>query len=246
MMKPRLFIKANLENGLEIELDHEMRNYLVNTLRRERGTEVFLFNDQDDQLEWEATLVETHPRGRLLVHHSVHVSRESPLKVTLVSGLLKGEAMDWIIQKATELGVDTFIPLQTERTVARITENRWPAKERRWRKIVQEAAELSRRVRLMKIHPPVMLEQLSGLLPQGPRCLFWEEDQGPRLRLRSLPHPGTKIILMIGSEGGFSVEEVRRAEREMGFQLFSLGSRVIRAETAAIAVVAAAQILWGE
>ncbi|MBF0349097.1 MAG: 16S rRNA (uracil(1498)-N(3))-methyltransferase [Magnetococcales bacterium] len=245
-MKPRLMVKANLENGLELSLEPETRHYLIHTLRRQKGTELLLFNNQGPECEWEATLVETHPEARVLVHRAIQVARESTLKITLISGLLKGDATEWVIQKATELGVSQFIPLQSQRTVARIAHERWPNKERRWNRIVEEAAEQSERVKLMNIHPPVEWSQLPALLPATPRYLFWEEHADAPARLRTLPPPGTGVTLLTGPEGGFSSEEVQQAETSMGFKILSLGPRILRADTAAVAVVTAVQTLWGD
>ncbi|MBF0134172.1 MAG: 16S rRNA (uracil(1498)-N(3))-methyltransferase [Magnetococcales bacterium] len=246
MMKPRLYINANLENDLEVILEPEHRHYLINTLRKKIGSEVLLFNGKDPESEWEATLVETQREARLLVHRQLPVHRESSLAVTLIAGMIKGEAMEWVIQKATELGVVCFIPLQTQRTVARIAQERWPAKERRWRKIIQEAAEQCGRVCLMQLHPPVELSQLPSLLAAGPRFLFWEQDSGSLPRLRTIPHPGAHVTLLTGSEGGLSGEEVQQAKDQLGFEVLTLGSRILRAETAALAVVTAVQTLWGD
>lgn len=246
MMKPRLYINANLETHLEIILEPEHRHYLINTLRRKIGSEVLLFNGRDPESEWEATLIETQREARLLVHRQMDVNRESVLAVTLIAGMLKGEAMEWIIQKATELGVVCFIPLQTQRTVARIAQDRWLAKERRWNKIIQEAAEQCGRVRLMQLHPPVEWSQLPLLLTTGPRFLFWEQGEGSLLRLGAMPHPGTRITLLTGSEGGLSGEEVALAKEQFGFEVLTLGPRILRGETAALAVVTAVQTLWGD
>lgn len=244
MMKPRLFINANLENDCEIVLEPELRHYLIHTLRRKIGSEVLVFNGREPQGEWQAILTATHPEARLRVMHHHCVYRESPLEVTLVTGLIKGDGMEWLLQKATELGVVTFIVLNTERTVARIPGERWPAKERRWQKIVQEAAEQCRRVRLMTIHPPVSWRQLADLLPGGPRYLFWEEGGGSRLSEK--PLSGQSVTLLTGPEGGLTVDEVQRARLDMGFEVMTLGPRILRAETAALVAVSAAQTIWGD
>ncbi|MBF0414936.1 MAG: 16S rRNA (uracil(1498)-N(3))-methyltransferase [Magnetococcales bacterium] len=244
MMKPRLFINANLENNCEIILQSEQRHYLVHTLRRKIGSEVIIFNGQAPLGEWDAIMIDSHPEVRLRVvrHHSIH--RESPLAITLVTGLIKGDAMEWLLQKATELGVVSFIVLKTERTVARISDERWPAKEKRWQKIIQEATEQCRRVRLMTIHPPVSWSQLPALLPDGPRFLFWEEGEGSRLNVKQ--HPGQSITLLTGSEGGLTADEVLKASADMGFEITTMGPRILRAETAAVAAVTAVQTIWGD
>lgn len=244
MMRPRLYIKANLEIGVEIILESEQRHYLVNTLRRSIGSQVLLFNGLDQEIEWEATLVETHPKGRLLVERSLDAVRESSLGVTLVAGITKGDSMDWLIQKATELGALSIIPLQTQRTVVHISPDRWPSKLRRWTKIAQEAAEQCQRLQVMKILPPVELPQLKPLLPSGPRYLFWEQESLPLLK--TMTNPGPLLTVLTGSEGGLSREEVLYAKDNMGFETLSLGPRILRAETAAMSALCAVQTLWGD
>ncbi|HIJ85216.1 MAG: 16S rRNA m(3)U-1498 methyltransferase [Magnetococcales bacterium] len=245
-MKPRLYIKANLENGAQIILDSESRHYLIHTLRRKPGSNVLLFNGSTPEFEWEATLVATHPEAHLQVQAAIPVTRESTLRVTLAVGLIKGDAMEWIIQKAVELGVFSLIPLQTQRTVVRISQERWPAKERRWSKIIQEAAEQCQRVRLMHLYPPTELSHLQPLLPTGPRYLFWEQNQEGLPRLGSMSPPGPEITLLTGPEGGFSAQEVQLAKDRFDFKTLTLGPRILRAETAALAAVTAVQTLWGD
>ena len=166
-------------------------------------------------------------------------SAESPLSITLAQGIAKGEKMDFIIQKATELGVSRIIPLITERSQVRHT-----AKIERWRKIALSAAQQSCRGIVPEINEPVSLEVFLEVRHIG--IIFYEDEPGKHLKQTLKEFKNSKeITLLIGPEGGFSKGEVSAAV-EKGFLEASLGPRILRTETAAINAISIIQYELGD
>ena len=166
---------------------------------------------------------------------------EPSLQITLLQGLLKGDKMDLVIQKATELGVSEIIPVITGRSQIRETR-----KLERWRKIAQESSRQSGRVGVPAVHDTVDVDYLLARQPVPERgIIFWEEG-GESLSTIMGRFMGRKAIeLFTGPEGGFSGEEVR-ALRETGFSVATLGRRILRAETAAVVALGIVQYQAGE
>lgn len=166
---------------------------------------------------------------------------ESPLKIRLLQGLLKGDKMDLVIQKATELGVTEIIPVITERSQVRETR-----KVARWQKIAQEASRQSGRSHVPAIREPADIEStLSGRPVSRGGIIFWEQG-GERLSAVIRRFRGTPAIeVFTGPEGGFSEKEVRTAQ-EKGFSIATLGKRILRAETAAIVALGIVQYQLGD
>jgi 16S rRNA (uracil1498-N3)-methyltransferase len=174
----------------------------------------------------------------------VEADRESPLQIVLAQALCSSEKMDWVIQKATELGVTEIQPLATERSVARLSADRAAKRTEHWQQVAISACEQCGRNLLPVIHPPIdigiWLQQMRDaatskyiLLPQGAKSLQEQES------------PQNGAVLLIGAEGGFTQTESDSALL-CGFTPVRLGARVMRTETAAVAGLAALQTLWGD
>ncbi len=167
---------------------------------------------------------------------------ESPVRIILCQGLLKSARFEWILEKGTELGVAAFVPTLCRRSMAGL-EEAGPAKIQRWQRIIQEAAELCGRARLPELSPIRPLMHALNDIPDGARALMpWEEEQEVSLRdvLSTYPRADSQsitVVLFIGPEGGLTVEEVTLARRH-GATTVTLGPRIMRAETAALAAVA--------
>ncbi len=168
---------------------------------------------------------------------------ESPVRIMLCQGLLKSARFEWILEKGTELGVAVFAPILTRRSMPGL-EDAGGSKIQRWRRILQEAAEQCGRSRLPELLPIRPLMHALNDIPHGALALMpWEEEQATSLReaLTTFhPHPQSQpitVMLFIGPEGGLTSEEVALARRH-GARIVSLGSRILRAETAALAAVA--------
>ncbi len=183
---------------------------------------------------------------RVLVNAIITVDSdlESPLKVMLAQALASSEKMDWVIQKATELGVSEIQPIDTERSVARLSAERAARRLEHWQQVAISACEQCGRNLLPQIHAPldimVWLQQMQKtadtkfiLLPQG------------AVSLHEQSKPQGRVTLLTGAEGGFTQAESDTALR-CGFIPIRIGARVLRTETAAIAGLAALQTLWGD
>jgi 16S rRNA (uracil1498-N3)-methyltransferase len=177
---------------------------------------------------------------------------EPPVRIILCQGLLKSARFEWILEKGTELGVSVFVPTLCRRSMAGLEET-GSAKVERWKRIIQEAAEQCDRARLPELSPIRPLLHALNDIPQGALALMpWEEEREPSLHtaLNSVidvrqtvansqtpEAPVTTVVLFIGPEGGLMAEEVALARR-YGVQIVTLGERILRAETAALATIA--------
>jgi 16S rRNA (uracil1498-N3)-methyltransferase len=171
-----------------------------------------------------------------------------PLTIDLCQALLKSHAMDFVVQKASELGVDVIRPFSSGRTVVRLEGERTEGRLRHWRDIALNAAKQSDRPSLARLEPPIAYPDLVSRWKgeDAFKVILWEAEGSVDLKsLMSASPPPARFAAIVGPEGGFSTREVRLAE-EAGFRPASLGRRVLRAETAAVTVVAVAQYEWGD
>jgi 16S rRNA (uracil1498-N3)-methyltransferase len=168
---------------------------------------------------------------------------ESPLTVVLAQGIPKGERMDYVLQKAVELGVSAIQPLFTERSVVHLQGNRLSARVRHWYGVVTSACEQSGRNRVPEFLAPLQMDAWLGMIsPSGGKFVL---DPGAEEGLSAVARPAIPVTLLIGPEGGLSDTEVGRAQAH-GFGRLRLGPRVMRTETAGLAMLAALQVLWGD
>lgn len=170
----------------------------------------------------------------------------SVLSLTLVQGLLKGQKMDLLIEKATELGVQRILPFTSTFTVAQVPQERKDQRVTRWTRIAQSAAKQSGS-HVPQIDPPVPFSDLLPTLPlASEHLLFYEKEQYATLKTFAQTHPGlASVCIIVGAEGGFAPTEVESASNA-GVHVLSLGSTTLRAETAALVAVALCRFLWGE
>ncbi|MFA5353873.1 MAG: 16S rRNA (uracil(1498)-N(3))-methyltransferase [Thermodesulfovibrionales bacterium] len=237
-----------------IGLPEEKARYLLTVLRCERGGRLEVIDGQGRA--YEAEISAASKRGVAVdIIGELSVETESPFRLVLCQGILKGERMDLVIQKSTELGVREIIPMVTERSVVRETR-----KTGRWQRIAEEAAEQCGRAVIPRIHEPVEFLRFmagSGSGVQGPGdiaapltphplqgLVFWEGGgAGLNEALAAALHDSAlPFHLIVGPEGGLTEEEVKAAEGH-GLVRASLGKRILRAETAAIVSVSLAQFL---
>ncbi len=226
----RFFVEPEiLAAGPEIALAGELAHQLSRVLRLGPGARIILLDGQGAEYEVELTAFGRQGKGetvtgRILAKHSA--GGEPKLRVTLYQALLKGEKFDYVLQKGTEVGVAAFVPILTERVIGQ------SARPERWRKIIREAAEQSRRGLLPKlVDTPLAFSQALDQLKNRPQTalMAWEEE--PEYNLHQLPPNVTELALFIGPEGGFSSAEAEQA-RAAGVQTITLGPRILRAETA--------------
>ena len=241
MRVPRVYVDLALEGGVEVTLPSDAARHLRRVLRMSDGARLLLFNGEGG--EFEATLVSAGggARARVGVHRPV--ATESRLEIGLAQGLSRGTRMDYTIQKAVELGVHWIQPLLTERSVVRPDPERAGRRRGHWRGIVTSACEQCGRALLPPVHDPLPLSEWLDRLPPAVDKLV-ATPEAPR-SLAALPRPEGPLIVLVGPEGGLASQEVSTA-RGRGFETFSLGPRTLRTETAAVAALSAAQVLWGD
>ena len=220
--------------------------HLRKVLRLEPGDHVTVFDDTG----WEHDAVIrsfSADQGDIDILRSSRPERESSLQITLALGLTKGEKMDLVVGKATELGVQTFVPFVSTYTVPKLNDRKIETRSGRWQKIALSAVKQCGRTRVPKI---LSLCEFRELVRQPwtdtLKLLFWEREG--RLTLKQVyeaERDARAILLVIGPEGGFSSIEADEAQHH-GFESVQLGRRILRAETAALAALSVVQFLWGD
>ena len=258
-MIPRLYLSQPLKKGLCIDPDEGIRRYLLRTLRLKPGATLILFNGKEHG-EWQAQL-KAAPLGQIEVQDYTAKQRESPLSITLVQGVAKTDAMEFTVQKSIELGVSRILFLLCHRCRSNSGSDLTPNRQRRLQRIAIEAAEQSGRLMVPNISEPLSWQQLGNHLDSGPRLLFWEENhnqsgllnqhalftQPESIQPESIQTlPSKTITLLVGPEGGLEPDEVSFAQQHLNFSSMSLGQRILRTETAALAVITSCQLLWGD
>jgi 16S rRNA (uracil1498-N3)-methyltransferase len=238
----RHHVDLPLSEGAVLELPEVAVAHLVRVLRLGPGDRVRLFNG--DGRDYEAELLAAGKRGaQARVLGSRAVDTESPLRITLAQGIARGEKMDWVLQKATELGVARIAPVVTERTEVKLDAERAGKRGAHWRGVVAGACEQSGRARLPELSPPLALADfLAGEHSARRYALDPEGDATvPGLGLA----PGESLCLLVGPEGGLSERDLAMA-RAAGFVGLRLGPRILRTETAALAAISALNALYGD
>ncbi|MDG4552062.1 MAG: 16S rRNA (uracil(1498)-N(3))-methyltransferase [Candidatus Contendobacter sp.] len=242
MRVPRLYLPTPLTVGATVALDESAFNHAVKVLRLKPGAALILFDGAGSAFG--ATLVGAGKRDAWArVNEVLSGAAESPLRVVLAQGVARGDKMDYILQKAVELGVAAIQPLFTERGGVALAGERWARKVRHWRGIVVGACEQCGRDRLPEVREPLPLAEWLGQLRE-PGLLLLLDPLAER-SLRGLERSGGAVTLLIGAEGGLSPAEIAQS-RAAGFVGVRLGPRVLRTETAGVAALAAVQALWGD
>ena len=230
-------------NGGELLLEGDRARYLGRVLRLAVGDEILIFNGNGG--EWSATIrAMTKSTATLQVGASHEVGSESPLKIHLVQGISRGERMDFVVQKATELGVKRITPVLTEYGVVKLDAARAEKRRDHWQSVAASACEQSGRTRLPLIDAPMALNDWFGNKPTKVDAELILAPAAP-ISLANISVPETKVCVLIGPEGGFSEAEYEDAA-VAGFTSVSLGPRVLRTETAAVAALSVMQSLWGD
>ncbi len=223
------------------ELEHLRR-----VLRLRPGDHVIAFDDSGWEHEAIIRALQKD-RGELEILRSYQAERESPLVITLAVALIKGDKIDYVVEKATELGVQTIAPFVSRYSVPKVDKRKASQRSERWRKIALNAAKQCGRTCLPVILPicdyrDLITQRESGAL----KLLLWEKEAEQTLtQVHAKEARVPSVCVAIGPEGGFSVEEAGWA-RDGGYLTVSLGRRVLRAETAAVAAVSLVQYLWGD
>jgi 16S rRNA (uracil1498-N3)-methyltransferase len=239
---PRFYIEGPLAVNSTLELPAAVARHAVAVLRLREGEALTLFNGKGG--EYRARLVTASGR-QAVVHIEAFSAREAelPFAVTVVQALPSGDKMDWIVEKSVELGADALQPLAVHRSVVRLNAERALRRRDHWQAIAQAAAEQCGRNRIPSIHPVASLPEWLEGLPEATLRLVASPRARQPLAALARPPLGEHLQLVIGPEGGFTDEEEGQLDRA-GFHGVSLGARVLRTETAALAALAMLNALW--
>lgn len=241
MRLTRVYVDAPLTAGKRVALQGSAATHITRVLRLRQGDALTLFNGQGG--EYAASLAEARGGKVTVAVGEAHpLERESALSLTLAQGVSRGERMDLVVQKATELGVCGLAPVFTERSVVRLSAAQAARKLEHWRAIAVGACEQSGRNRLPQLRAPVPLADFLKAAASGTRLLL---SPGAPARIQDLPPPVAAVTVLIGPEGGLSELE-RESAVAAGFTPVRLGPRVLRTETAAIAALSVLQREFGD
>lgn len=239
---PRIYCPEMPEKGASARLDDRAAKHLVRVLRLGTGAEISLFDGRGR--EHRAVLSSTGSREVIAqVQDPIESSSESPLDVSLVQGISRGDRMDFVVQKATELGISRIQPIITTRSVVRLDRTRAEKKRLHWQSVAASACEQCGRSVVPDIGTPQPMSDALRECDQETLKLLMDTSGGKSLREFAPSARGT--ILLIGPEGGFDDAE-REIAIDSGFEAVYLGPRVLRTETATLAALAVMQSLWGD
>lgn len=245
MSLPRFFCDTPLSAGSRLLLPDALTHHAVRVLRLREGAQIVLFNGQGG--EYPATLAIDGKSA--WAHVGAHDPRSAELagKVTLVQGLPSGDKMDWVVEKAVELGAFRVTPIAAQRSVLQLSGPRLEKRVAHWARVAQSASEQCGRNRLMRVDAPMGLREWLAQPATGLRLLC--HPDGPQTLAQALTavsgsaSPGS-ISLLVGPEGGWSEAELALAQQH-GVQTVRFGPRVLRTETAGLAMIAAVTALLG-
>lgn len=242
MRQHRIFHAGTLEVGVEVELSTENIHYLRQVVRSKPGHLLTLFNGKGG--EYSATIQSIEKRAcNVSVDQFIERDVESPLKITLLQGISKGDRMDFTVQKAVELGVNHIVPVLTERSVVKLDAKRSKKKQEHWQAIANSATAQSGRNRIVDVSPIIPLSEYLQTTESSSNIkliLSPESDVGFNTISKS-----PSLTLLIGPEGGLSDAEIKLATNG-AFTSVRFGPRVLRTETAAVAALGLIQGIWGD
>jgi 16S rRNA (uracil1498-N3)-methyltransferase len=254
MRLTRVYVEAPVAGGKRLVVEGSAANHITRVLRLRSGDALTVFDGSGGEF---GARIEEFRKDSVVVSVEDHrpLDRESPLPLTLAQGISRGERMDWIIQKATELGTSRIVPLFTKRSVVRLDEKQADRKLQHWRAIAISACEQCGRNRIPELAAPidffdVLPADSSGatrllLSPTGDLRIEDLQDAGQNIGKEVRQGAGNGITVLIGPEGGLEDVE-QEAALAAGFKAVRLGPRVLRTETAAIAALTIIQRYFGD
>ncbi len=237
MKKIRLYQNTVFNVGDKVSLEKNNEHHLLKVLRFPVGNNIILFNG--DGFDYQAIVISTKKTYEVEVLSQQKNESESSLDLTLAQGIVKGEKMDFLIQKAVELGVTRIIPIQTERCVVRLKTDKVAKRIDHWQKIANHACGQSGRSVIVNVSLPKTLTELLNKPNHNGFVLHHRATESLQTMEKS-----SKATILIGPEGGLSYVEIKQAT-QAGFQPLLLGKRILRTETASLVAIANMQLLWG-
>lgn len=242
---PTFFVASDAVSPPVVRIEGPLLKHLRDSLRLQPGEMLVLTDDQGRRHRTTITKVVAQRLECHIVETTHAPPRKSP-SLILVQALLKGEKMDWVIQKATELGVDHIVPVQTKNAVVKIHPDRVEHQRARWGRIALEAAQQSERWTIPTIAEPSDLSKATVAYQSAAKFILAERSTEMSLTAAPLPTEADQtIVLAIGPEGGWDEDELRLMQ-EWAYRPLTLGSRILRAETAALVALSIVQSRLGE
>ncbi|KGE18185.1 RsmE family RNA methyltransferase [Paenibacillus wynnii] len=244
----RYFVTPEQFSGDTVRIDGEDARHIAKVMRGKVGDKLIVSDGVSREALVEIALIEIG-EVTATVLESLNMTQEASLKITVAQSLPKGDKMETVIQKCTEIGVVAFVPFLSERTIVQYDERKESKRLERWRKISKEAAEQAHRNRVPEVHPSLSWKKLLQSFGEYGAVYFcYEKEEGLQLRSAVAPWVSSltadashSVLVVVGPEGGFSVDECHEAEKEGAISV-GLGRRILRCETAGM--VAAACILY--
>lgn len=241
MNQPRFYCREPLSPGAHIDLPEPVARHAVRVLRLQPGAAIVLFDGRGGEYE---ARIERIEKDRVVAALGAwrDVERESGLVVTLIQAVQAGEKMDYTVQKAVELGVSHIVPVDSRRSVTRLTGERAARRVAHWQGVAAAACEQCGRNQVPQLAPLERLENWLARPANGMLRLILAHDA--EQALVDLP-PVSNVQMLIGAEGGLDPQEIVAAQ-QVGFRAVRMGPRILRTETAGLAALAAMQALWGD
>jgi len=241
MRIPRIYLEQALAEHTRCLLSEDAAHHVSKVLRMGPGQFLHLFNGRGGYFD--ATIMQADKRSVEVVTGAHHDDEcESPLAITLAQGVSRGERMDYTLQKAVELGVQHIVPVLCQYTNVKLDAGKKQKRHEHWGKIIINACEQSGRNRIPSLALAQELEEWVGVDVNRLKLIL---HPGTSMQLSQLKSKQDSLTLLAGPEGGFSDTEVALAV-QYGYQAMTLGPRVLRTETAALAAITACQVVWGD
>lgn len=241
MRIPRIYHPHQFIIGSEAELTALAAQHVSKVLRLREAAPLILFDGAGNACR--ATIASVGKHKVIVIYQELLAGQtESPLHIHLGLGISKGERMDYAIQKAVETGVSEITPLITEHTVVKLDDKRRTSRQQHWHGVIISACEQCGRNRLPILHEVSMLDVWLPVVDAGQKLVF---DGDGKPGMRDIQPAPRNVAVLVGPEGGLSEAEVRLA-KQYAFTHVRLGPRVLRTETAAVAIIASLQTLWGD
>lgn len=233
-----------IENGRLRIMGPEVR-HIRRVLRLKEGDELIIFDGHEK--EYKGIIIEQEAHSIWVrIEEILSVQRESSLEITLGQSLLKGEKMDYLIQKATELGVKKIVPFFSSRSIPLLDKSKRLNRHHRWQRIAIEASKQCGRVKIPEIIPLLDFPEMLRSAPSDSlRLILWEREKRRLKNFLKEIERGKEIFFVVGPEGGFSEDEIERSKKD-GFIPIGLGERILRAETASLCLLSILQYEWGD
>ena len=233
------FVKETLELNQLVTLDQQQSFHIAKVMRMKEDDVIVIVDGA--KVAYEATLQQVGTGCKAQMTSRLERDNEMNAQVTVVMALIKKDKWDFFLMKATELGAARIVPFKAKRSVVKSDDEKLEKKKARWMRIVEEAAEQSRRQCVPEVSDPMTLKQLKNVLSDV-NLIAYEKESGSGKLLRDVLKSSSSVTIVIGPEGGFEPSEVDEL-MDMGFECVSLGKRILRAETAACYALSAIDAL---